>query len=238
MSSSPSRWWWCCTTGISEYETVKCVKIRDSRLGVIRLLTLAAIALYVGGYEMYMKGGYLDSSPVVGSIRFSLQQPTEPDNCDPLDDNSNDGADCENAFAPLDELDYCQQAAARMKNSSNSNSSNSSYRGQVYPCEIYEAVNAQIVSEKSLVVLTRASARDQTLVCDGSGDGQLTCPRTYRDDDDNEHRKFYVAQSEAFTVMLEHAVAAPKMCDDATAAASASSGGRNHNYACSAEAYR
>ena len=45
----------------------------------------------------------------------------------------------------------------------------------------------------------------------GGEEGSTTeCPRTY--EDVSLERKFYVAQSEAFTVMLDHAVTASKIC--------------------------
>jgi hypothetical protein len=171
---------------------------------------------------MWQLGGYLESSPVVGVVRFSLQQPTK-DNCDP----SLEG--CINAFVPLNELEYCAQAAATATSTSNK-SQQKTYKGAIYPCEIYEAINAQIVTETSLVILTRASTRNQSMVCDGTVAN--TCPRTYSNanyySNNQTAEPFYIAQSEAFTVLVEHSVTASKIC----------SSRRNHHqgYACSAEA--
>lgn len=183
------------------YETVKYVNIKDARLATLRSVLLIGIVIYVGVFEMWAQGGWLEASPVVGVVRFSLQQPTV-DSCDPSSDE-----DCKNAFASLEELTYCQQAA-----------SNSSYAGRVYPCEIYEATNAQIVSEKSMAIITRASAREEELVCTQD---QSVCPRTYNQTS-TEH-KFYTAQSEAFTILFDHAVTASKICTG------------HNNYACSTE---
>jgi hypothetical protein len=186
------------------YETVKYVNIKDSRLAILRSMLLLAIVLYVGVFEMWGEGGWLEASPVVGVVRFSLQQPTV-NNCDPNNDRA-----CMNAFTPLDELAYCQQAAEI--------GDKTIYPGNVYPCEIYEATNAQIVSEKSVAIITRASARDEELVCDK---GDMVCPRTYNAT--SAERKFYTAQSEAFTVLFDHAVTASKICT------------AQNNYACSSE---
>lgn len=81
----------------SSYETVKYVYIKDARLGILRSILLFAIVLYVVVFELWAQGGWLESAPVVGVVRFSLQQPTV-ENCDPSDQN------CTNAFAPLTEL--------------------------------------------------------------------------------------------------------------------------------------
>jgi len=155
---------------------------------------------------MWAMGGYLQSETIVGVIRFSLQQPTV-DNCDPSK------AQCFNAFSPLNTLPYCEQYERKI--------SNASYKGKSYPCEIYEATNAQIVSEKSITVVTRGTITNQTLVC---GVDDQTCGRTYNDTS-LEH-KFYTAQSEAFTVLFDHAVTASKICSRHTP----------ESYACSAQA--
>lgn len=186
------------------YETVKYVNIKDSRLAILRSVLLVAIVLYVGVFEMWGQGGWLEASPVVGVVRFSLQQPTS-NNCDPNNDNT-----CRNEFEPLTELSYCRQATEM--------EDKSTYRGNVYPCEIYEATNAQIVSEKSIAIITRASARKEELVC---GTNDTVCPRTYNAT--SAERKFYTAQSEAFTILFDHSVTASKICS------------AQNNYACSSE---
>jgi hypothetical protein len=196
------------TSLFSSYETVKYAHIQDARLGMTRWILLVGITLYVVVIEMLQMGGYLESDPVVGVVRFSLQQPTL-NNCDPAAPN------CANAFAPLTTLNYCQQ-------------SHQAYNGTMYPCEIYEAVNAQVLRETSVVVWTRATTYNQSLICDGSMDKGITCPRTYQNnqhDDGSIPSPFYIAQSEAFTILLEHAVTASKICE--------------HNpdhYSCSAQA--
>jgi ATP P2X receptor len=192
------------------YPTVKYVQIQDSRLGLARYLLLLVIVFYVGYVEMFAMGGWLEASPVVGVMRFSLQQPTV-NNCDPTLPN------CDNAFSPPFSMPYCEQYY------SNTSSSFEDYPGKVYPCEIYEAVNAQVVTEKSLTVMTRASTVEQHFVCPVKDKGDQTCPRTYNNS--GPEHKFYVLQSESFTVLLDHAVTASKICT-----------AKPHiHYACSAE---
>jgi hypothetical protein len=181
------------------YETIKYVNIKDARLAVLRGFLLLAIIVYVGVFEMWGQGGWLETSQVVGAVRFSLQQPTVND-CDPNEET------CNNAFENLSSLQYCRQ------------DSESSYTGNTYPCEIYEATNAQIVSEKSMAIITRASTREEELVC---GQDDLVCGRTYNST--SEGHKFYTAQSEAFSIMFDHAVTASKVCT------------QRNNYACSSE---
>eukprot|EP00563_Minutocellus_polymorphus_P020565 CAMPEP_0197721198 /NCGR_PEP_ID=MMETSP1434-20131217/4334_1 /TAXON_ID=265543 /ORGANISM="Minutocellus polymorphus, Strain CCMP3303" /LENGTH=451 /DNA_ID=CAMNT_0043306173 /DNA_START=74 /DNA_END=1425 /DNA_ORIENTATION=- len=175
--------------GLCAYETAKVVAIRDKRLASLRYLFVVVISAYVIIFELLGSGGYLTVSPTVGVVRFSLQHPTLSE-CDPSDLN------CRNDFAPLNELPYCQQY-----------DSNDLYAGNIYPCEIYESINAQIVSEKSIAVITRASVINQTQVCEADA---MTCQRTYSDE--SEEHRFYTAQSERFTILFDHAVTASHIC--------------------------
>jgi len=205
---------WC-----GSYRTVKFVEIKDTRLGVLRLVLLLAIVGYVVIIEMAQLGGYLESAPVEGVVGFSLQHPTH-DNCDP----SVEG--CTNAFQTLNDFDYCEQTTNATGNRTGD------YAGSVYPCQIYEAVDAAIVRETSLIVLTRAVIQNETLVCDGSIEsGSTTCPTTYKNQEQRHPRRpFYIAQTEAFTVLLEHAVTS-RICD-------LHDYQNDQHYACSAQASR
>ena len=208
------------------YPTVKYVQIQDSRLGLTRYLLLLVIVVYVGYVEMFAMGGWLESSPVVGVVRFSLQQPTVQD-CDPAWPN------CDNAFSSPTIMPYCQQHYTTQSNNSlvsyyYHDNNNANYSGYVYPCEIYEAVNAQVITETSLTIMTRASTVEQQFVCPvdqkNQNDPAPTCPRTYNNT--GNESKFYVLQSESFTVLLDHAVTASKIC---------TSKPHSHPYACSAQ---
>lgn len=198
---------------ICAYDTVKYVHIKDARLGLLRSLFLVGIIAYVVIFEMLGQGGWLESASIVGVVRFSLQQPTK-NNCDPSSDR------CTNAFSALTTLPYCTQFS--------NTSTQYYYPGSTYPCEIYEAINAQIVNERSIVVITRGSLKNQTLVCGSSSENsdKYYCPSTYNDT--TLEYKFYTAQSEAFTILLDHAVTASKIC-------STTSRHQLSRYACASE---
>lgn len=257
---------WCGNGGGSlgccHYETVKYAQIPDLRLAGLRWALLFAIAGYVAVVELLGNGGYLREHTVVGTVRLSLRQPTVG-GCDPGNPGGDDdGGGCDNDFLPLDELPYCEQhvgtPAERRDGLAEGASSPSSRgsgggggaappssNGNVYPCQIYEAVNAQLVRETSIVVWTKAVVQNETLVCDGTvpdENGRWTCPRTYRPAaagaaapaSSTRPRPFYVAQPEAFTVLLDHAVAASSICETSgrRRGAQAASGG---SYACSTQ---
>jgi len=226
------------------YDSVKYVRIRDSRLAALRTLFAVVIAAYVVVVELFAYGGWLDSSPVRGVTRFSLQQPTAG-GCDPAEDG------CSNDFVPLDALPYCRQYRPNATTTSSSDDDDEteySYRGNRYPCEYYEATGLQTATESSVVVATRGTRTDQELsACSRGGDDNgatntttaaPSCPRTYRDV--SQPYKYYAAQTESFTVLLDHAVTQSKICASYATASSTSrrrrrQQGSDHHYACSAE---
>ncbi|KAN0037339.1 hypothetical protein ACTFIV_002683 [Dictyostelium citrinum] len=62
---------------ILAYNTIKIVRIRDKRLGILHLCFLVVIVLYVVVYSAIIKKGYLTTEEPVGSIRTSLLAPNE-----------------------------------------------------------------------------------------------------------------------------------------------------------------
>ena len=244
---------------ILSYDTVKYVSIQDSRLGVLRYVLMLLILLYVGCIEMYANGGYLFSDSIHGVLRFTVQQPTIQ-NCDPFNENS--ASSCENSFRPREEFTYCKQYSI-FKNISNDMNDNDDYHGNVYPCQYYEAINAQIITETSVTIITRGKLLNQSFVCgnddDEDEDGAWnhsslanlntngSCPHTYQTivptssfpnsttptnttTTTTAITPFYVTQSEAFTILIDHAVTATKLCHMSS---SASLSSISSSYTCS-----
>ncbi|KAK5577332.1 hypothetical protein RB653_002273 [Dictyostelium firmibasis] len=60
---------------ILAYNTIKIVRIRDKRLGILHLCFIVIIVLYVVVYSAIYKKGYLSTEEPVGSIRTSLWSP-------------------------------------------------------------------------------------------------------------------------------------------------------------------
>jgi hypothetical protein len=199
------------------YETIKYVRIQDARLASLRWIFLVLIVVYVVVIEMLGKGGHLEASRVVGTVRFSLRQPTIGD-CDPTM-STDPGKPCLNNFLPLDQLLYCEQSNQSDQGQRQELSRGSIQSGNIYPCQIYEAVNAQLIRETSIVIWTKAIIQNETLVCSGAEEwrGMLpqnnnhTCPRTY--EVESATAPFYITQPENFTLLLDHAVTAGRICE-------------------------
>ncbi|KAN0003442.1 hypothetical protein ACTFIZ_009611 [Dictyostelium cf. discoideum] len=62
---------------ILAYNTIKVVRIRDRRLGILHLCFLVVIVLYIVVYSAIINKGYLSTEEPVGSIRTSLWSPNQ-----------------------------------------------------------------------------------------------------------------------------------------------------------------
>ncbi|KAN0053164.1 hypothetical protein ACTA71_006688 [Dictyostelium dimigraforme] len=60
---------------IFQYSTVKIVRIRDRRLGILHLTFLVGIIAYIVVYSAIIKKGYLFTEVPIGSVRTSLKAP-------------------------------------------------------------------------------------------------------------------------------------------------------------------
>ncbi|KAM9996721.1 hypothetical protein ACTFIZ_001669 [Dictyostelium cf. discoideum] len=58
-----------------QYSTVKIVRIRDRRLGILHLSFLVGIIAYIVVYSAIIKKGYLFTEVPIGSVRTSLKSP-------------------------------------------------------------------------------------------------------------------------------------------------------------------
>ena len=166
------------------YSTIKYVQIRDRRLGFAKLLLTLGVMGYVGLYELWYQGLYLERSPLTGTCRFTLQQPTVH-SCDPTDPG------CLNDYGDPKAASYCAQSPLP-------------YAGRKRECEFYENVGAQHQGTSSLLVATRITTLEQVLVCNASH-GPDTCPVVY---EQTSNTSRYVMAAERFTVLVDHSVLA------------------------------
>jgi hypothetical protein len=83
------------------YYTVKYVKMRDWKLGLMQKLFMVAIFVKIVIYAMGMSCQHLLPVPVVGSARANAQQPTK--GCNPLN------PECMADYTPMSKLPYCLQ---------------------------------------------------------------------------------------------------------------------------------
>ena len=176
------------------YPTIKYVRILDARLGLFKYAVSLMIVLYIGVYQLWYEGLYLEQLGVTGAVRFTLQQPTM-NGCDPTDRG------CKNAFSDTESLRYCAQSAG----------AEGEYTGSVWPCEFYENIGTQIVMDKSIAAASRITQYEQELVCSATqGEGGVSdCPFVYNlTRGEQAEKTTYVVDAERFTVLIDHSVLA------------------------------
>lgn len=96
------------------YRTPLVARIRDRRLGLLRLGLSVLIFLYIVFYQIIYMRGWAETGQITGTNRFSVQQPTV-NSCDP------DAPSCLPVIPDRSKFAYCQR-------------SNLSYVGHKLPC--------------------------------------------------------------------------------------------------------
>lgn len=180
---------WCA------YKTPVVVNIMDWRLGLLKYIFMLAILCYVGVYNIAYNCAYLKIDAPVGTIRFSLQQPTQPDPrtgapCDPTEPT------CKDDFTPVEELAYCSQGAA---------GANQSYH--TYPCVYWDNDQDIHPMDASVLLATRVVEYNQTRRCPTVQPAGVSCDQLWHNDAPNIRGVTkYVADINRFTLLLDHTV--------------------------------
>ncbi len=186
------------------YKTPVLVSILDWRLGCMKYSFMGLIFVYVIAYNIVYKCGYLQFEAPVGHVRFQLQQPTKTDPvtgapCDPTENA------CEDDFTPLDQLSYCKQDP------------DSAQRPFTpYPCTFWDANQDVYMQSANVLMTTRVVEYNQTRQCSPllkPGLPNATdCPKLWKNDKPNvEGVKYFVADVERYTLLLDHTVIAPSI---------------------------
>mmetsp|Transcript_26620 Transcript_26620/g.70020 ORF Transcript_26620/g.70020 Transcript_26620/m.70020 type:complete len:452 (+) Transcript_26620:196-1551(+) len=210
-----------CTDDLCAYQTVKMVAIRDRRLGLLKFFLLAVIAIYIIVYKVVYQCNYLKLEAPVGTVRFSLREPTalynsttnqpimdpgsqKPVTCDTVKDYTPKGEDCKVTFKPVQDYGYCKQSPL-----------NSNCKKDCYNCTYWDAIEAKNVQGKSVLITTHIQEvkQNRTLCSENPMAGQ-TCSRIWNNT--KGPLDSYVAGIEDFTLLLDHAIATPTLGITAT----------------------
>ena len=178
------------------YKTPMIVSILDWRLGCMKYLFMLLIFLYVIIYSVIYKCAYLTQESPVGTVRFQLQQPTaiNPTSGTPCDPTDNA---CDDAFTPLESLDYCSQ---------NKNVDPKIWK---WPCTYWDANQDVYMTQSALLMTTRVAQYNQTRQCGGTS---MTCSKLWKNDLPLvEGKTSLIADIEKYTLLLDHTVVAPSI---------------------------
>ena len=166
----------------------------------MKYLFMLLIFLYVILYSVIYKCAYLTRESPVGTVRFQLQQPTAINSGTPCDPTDNA---CDDAFTPLEELDYCSQ---------NKNVDPKIWK---WPCTYWDANQDVYMTQSALLMTTRVAQYNQTRQC---GDTSMTCSKLWKNDLPLvEGKTSLIADIEKYTLLLDHTVVAPSINVSASA---------------------
>ena len=175
-----------CPDFLSFYATPKIVKIRDSRLGILKFAMLLCITLYVILYQILYQAGYLKTAAPDGAVRFQLQQPVK-NGCTPFDPG------CTDDFPPLTGIDYCSQCTAPQQ--------------RKYPrhnCTYWDALQAGNMQESAISVTFRVTEFQQVNTCPR---GVTNCTLAWTTI--GPESVFFIASTKNFTLLFDHSVLSP-----------------------------
>ena len=194
----PEKNTWC------KYSTIKFVTIDDKRLATFHYVFQLCIFLYIVVYQVIGKLGYADSDQPIGSLRISYQPAMKSG--DP-----NKDVDYQYNFSHLDKLRYCD--AYGKKDDVAPSVLQCLYFGEI-------STNYPVTGTSPFFVTTRVQESNQSLVCNSPPAPGESCNQTYAfgcdegftpcyDKKRAAQRKYFVADVELGTIMLDHAVQSP-----------------------------
>mmetsp|Transcript_30681 Transcript_30681/g.76190 ORF Transcript_30681/g.76190 Transcript_30681/m.76190 type:complete len:213 (-) Transcript_30681:1465-2103(-) len=146
---------------VFSYGTSKTVKIRDRRLGYIKMFFMTCIFLYIVVWQMLCNNQHMEVGDVRGVVRMQLQHPTAH-HCNPHKPT------CMSNYTKLSELPYCKQ-----------------YKGKDRPhvrketCEYRDEYTLSPLASagtNSFFATTRVSKHEQQRDCDPFGE---VCTNTF-----------------------------------------------------------
>lgn len=172
------------------YKTVKIISIRDKRLGLLHYFFMFLIFVYVVGYTIVWQKRYLITASPIGSIRLSLKEPdTRP---------------------PPSNLTYC------LDNSTYSSSFDSFHKKKLQ-CRYWDAplVLYPGMESSSMFISTRVNIEYEYLYNNVTGQNcsaeMLSPDCKYIPSKEDPLIETYIADPERFTIMIDHAVYAPRV---------------------------
>lgn len=190
---------------IFAYQTPKVAKIKDRKLGLLRLGLMVCIAFYIIVWQILYKGQHLNVGPVNGVFRLQLQQPTV-EGCDPFH------LGCRPNFTSMRELSYCSQNHKPW-----TSPEDPLLRHKKLPCEYWDATELVQASDEGFLVPTRIEMFRQARGCFPSEANNWSCKGELYDFlDESGHiqsrssgsaeplRDVFIADMERFTLLIDH----------------------------------
>lgn len=175
--------------GFLQYDTLKVVRIRDRRLGVLYYSLIALVLCYVIGYQILYRNEHFQRFDVQGMGRVGIQQPTFK-MCNPNDQG------CFSDYKALTDLPYCK-----------------AYTGPDPAPNRYECMYADQhtlsphgMLEGKMLIPTRIDKHYETKDCVPTAENGWTCRNEYTPahHSNMSTENVFVADIERYTLLFTH----------------------------------
>lgn len=169
------------------YETQKIVRIQDSRLGLLYLSLVAAISVFIVGFQILYNNEHFMRKDVRGTARVTIQQPTRF--CNP------NKPDCLSNFHSLRDLPYC------LLYDGNSTKVSKQNRQQCIFADQHTLAPNGMLQDR-IFIPTRIDTSVEQRGCTPSEANGYTCDNEFKVA--TESKVVYVADIERYTLLFSH----------------------------------
>lgn len=178
------------------YQTPKVVKIRERKLGCMKITLMVIIIFYILIFTVFFQGKHLKVGGINGVFRLTLQHPTK-NMCNPFH------MACKHNFTKLQELPYCSQSdkeGALVKRE----------------CQYWDMLDLVRPSDQGMFIPTRVETFHQKRACEPSAANNWECSGYLYQfvNKDGEvasgegaaepHSDVFMAEPERFTLLVDH----------------------------------
>lgn len=174
------------------YYSSKFVQVRNWRIGLTYYIQVTCVFIYIIVYLVCYKGQHLQPNPIQGSANLRIQHPTK--HCNPLKPH------CKADWTPLTKLPYCKEFLATVATIGVEKAQ------RPEKCVVQDNINISFRGHSPgvLFVPTRVSHFDQKKSCEPSEENGYWCENVYTFEKDFKETSYFVADSERFTVLVDH----------------------------------
>jgi len=205
----------CCDDNcgfFTTYNARKQVKIRSKPAGICYRLTQLGIFLYIVVYTIIGTGKHLLPKVINGSVRLTMQQPTQ--NCNPMK------VSCKSDFLPMSFLPYCSQFAGKSEKeipeakflvpwseATQADAKKLNEVGMQHECHYKDNINLtfSVPVPGTLFLQTRSSRLPQHQQCQPSEANGWACDGSlFQMTSDKAKEDYFFADIERFTILIDH----------------------------------
>ena len=175
------------------YNTPIYARVKSAKLGLLRWIFSSLILIYILGYSMLYRGGYLQSESPIGTVRFSVQHPGHLPNNQPCHDPFQEN--CILHLHASKDLSYCSENPTPREH-------------KKFHCRHLDATETITVFEKSVLIATRITEYIQERTCLFTNPNK--CTQLWKTKTSKE-QTYFIGDVDDLTLVLDHAIDTPTL---------------------------